>query len=174
MRYEVSQEEIKQAENPHQWFLVNLITNHILLFVGILSASSLQQYVVVVPIISLVLLTYILWGAKRARLRSPWYVNCHWQVAARRSRIFIVMLAIMGLVILAVLLVSGGNPRPQHFAFGGVGILPTMIAVLVLIVMEQDAMNQARNGLLPKWVVERYPNPEAKVIDQQEDQPADA
>ncbi len=165
MRYEVSDDEIHQAKHPHEWFLVNLITNHVLLFVGLLSASSMQKLVVVVPIISVVILTYILYKAKRAAVTAPWFVKCHWQVAARRSKLFIGMLGLMALVILIVFLISGGNPRPQHYALGGLGILPTMITVLVLIVMESESMHQAKHGLLPKWIIERYPNPEAKLIE---------
>lgn len=164
MRYEVNDAEIKAAKHPHEWFLVNLITNHVLLFVAFLSASSLQGFLILVPIISVAILGYLLIRARRAHVSAPWFVHCHWQIAARRSRFFILMLAIMGLVIGTVLLVSGGDPEPQHYALGGLGILPTMITVLALIVMESEAMHQARTGQLPKWVVEQYPNPEAKLL----------
>lgn len=165
MRYEVSERERTDARHPHEWFLINLIFNHILMFVAFLSASSLQALVALVPIFSVAVLAYILLRARRSLMTDPWYVKCHWQVAARRSRAFIVMIAIMALAIFAILLVAGGEPKPQHYAFGGIAILPTMITVLVLILMESESMHQARTGQLPKWVVERYPNPEAKPIE---------
>lgn len=165
MHYEISPEVADQAKHPHEWFLINLIFNHILIFVATLSASSLQYLVVVVPIISVIVLTYILMRARRSMLSDPWFVKCHWQVAARRSRLFIGMLGLMALVIIGVLLVSGGDPKPQHYAIGGVGILPTMLSVLVLIIMESDAMHQARTGRLPEWVVKKYPNPEMHPVE---------
>ena len=165
MRYEVSNEEIVRAKYPHEVFLINLIFNHILLFVAFLSASSLQAFLIVVPILSAAILTYILWKAQKSKYVAPWYVKCHWQLAARRSRLFLLMLGLMALVILGVWFASGGDPGPQHYAIGGVGILPTMVTVLALIVMESEAMAQAGAGVIPKWLEERYPNPEAKVME---------
>jgi hypothetical protein len=52
----------------------------------------------------------------------------------------------------------------------GTGILPVMVTVLVLIIVESDALYHANQAKLPNWVVERYPNPEAKVI--HEEKPA--
>jgi len=53
--------------------------------------------------------------------------------------------------------VSGGHMRPQHWAIGGAAALPTMVTVLVLIIMESDALHQAKQGILPDWVREQYP-----------------
>jgi hypothetical protein len=53
---------------------------------------------------------------------------------------------------------------------GGGGILPVMVTVLILILMESETLYHANQAKLPKWVVERFPNPEAKVI--MEERPA--
>ncbi len=168
MRFEVTAAERKGAKHPHEIFLINLITNHILLFVGLLGTlKSFPAVILVVPTISFVTLTYILLRAKRALVSQPWYISCHWQIAARRSRIFIIMLAIMALAMVTVVLVSGGNMRPHHFALGGAGVLPTMLTVLILIVMEQDAMHQANSGLLPDWVIKHFSPPaDIKVLEE--------
>ncbi len=165
MRYEVSDEDVVKAKHPHEVFLINLIFNHILLFVAFLSASSLQEFLIVVPVISAAVLFYTLWRARKSRFVDPWFVKCHWQLAAKRSRIFVFMLALMALVITGVWIASGGDLRPQHYAIGGTGIFPTMVTVLALIVMESEAVAQARSGILPKWLEERYPNPEAKLAE---------
>jgi hypothetical protein len=157
MRFQISEAESKKARIPHEIFLTNLIFNHILVFVAIISASSLAQYVVIVPIASMLVTTYLIFAAKRAQSRASWYVNGHWQVCAKRNRMFMIMIAIMGLVFLSVFLISGGNMRPQHWAVGGAAALPTMVTVLVLIIMESDALHQAKQGILPDWVKERYP-----------------
>jgi hypothetical protein len=47
---------------------------------------------------------------------------------------------------------------------GGVGILPVMVTVLVLIIIESDALYHANQAKLPSWVVERFPNAQAKVL----------
>jgi len=165
MKYAVSDEDLHKAKHPHEVFLINLIFNHIFLFVATLSASSLQIFVLLVPIISVVLLTYTLWRAKKSLVRDPWFVKCHCQVAAKRSRTFIIMLGIMALAMALIFAASGGDLKLQHYAIGGAAILPTMVTVLVLILMDSEAMHLARNGELPKWVTERFPNPEAQPIE---------
>jgi hypothetical protein len=157
MKYDIAADELKKARVPHEVFLTNLIFNHILVFVAIISASSLTQYVVIVPIFSVVSLIYLFWGASRASKHASWYVNAHWQIAARRSRFFLIMLAVMGSIMAAVFMVSGGDMKPQHWALGGVAFLPVMITVLGLIVFESESLHQAKNGVLPDWVSERFP-----------------
>ena len=156
------------ARHPHELFLINLISNHILLFVGLLGmAGNYPLLMLITPSISLCVLIYILYRARRSLTQDPWFVKCHWQIGARRSRLFISMLAMMGLVIVAVLLISGGDLKPQHYAFAGVGVLPTMFTILALIVMESDAMHQARLGKLPDSIVQQFPNPEAIRVDEE-------
>lgn len=157
MKYDIAADELKKARVPHEVFLTNLIFNHILVFVAIISASSLTQYVVIVPIFSVVSLIYLFWGASRASKHASWYVNAHWQIAARRSRFFLIMLAVMGSIMAAVFMVSGGDMKPQHWALGGVAFLPVMVTVLALIVFESESLHQAKNGMLPDWVSERFP-----------------
>ena len=164
MTYEISEDESIRAKHPHEVFLINLIFNHILLFVAFLSASSLQFLVAIVPVISVILLAYTMLRARRSLSVDPWFVKCHWQVAAKRSRAFIIMLGIMAAVMVVIWMVSGGHPRPQHYAIGGAAVLPTMLTILVLIIMESEAMHQARHGILPNWVVERFPAPADKVL----------
>ncbi|HEB86196.1 MAG TPA: hypothetical protein ENI68_04145 [Gammaproteobacteria bacterium] len=168
MQFEISENEKKQARHPHEIFLTNLITNHVLVFIALLGmARTFPLLMLVTPSISLCLLLYILFRARRSLTRDPWFVKCHWQISARRSRLFIVLLAVMGLVVFGVLLVSGGDLKPQHYAFAGVGALPVMLTTLALIMMESDAMHQARLGKLPGRIVRQFPNPDAIRVDKE-------
>lgn len=168
MQFIVPENEVKLARHPHELFLTNLITNHILLFVALLGmAGDYPLLMLVTPSISLCTLLYILYRARRSLTQDPWFVMCHWQIGAQRSRLFIAMLAIMALVIITVLLVSAGELKPQHYAFAGVGALPTMFTILALIVMESDAMHQARQGKLPDSIVKKFPNPDAIQVDEE-------
>jgi hypothetical protein len=47
---------------------------------------------------------------------------------------------------------------------GGVGLLPIMVTVLVLIIMESDALHQASLHKLSSRVVEEFPPPEGVTI----------
>ena len=130
MHYNVSEQEIKQAKHPHELFLINLVTNHILVFVGLLGMAKTYPYLLlVVPAVSFTVLIYTLFRARRSLRRDPWFVYCHWQLGAQRSRFFIIMMLVMVAVIALVLLISGGSPKPQHYALGGAGILPMVVGL---------------------------------------------
>ena len=167
MQFNITEEESKKARLPHEIFLINLIFNHILVFVAILSASALTHYVVIVPILSVLCILFLIFGAKRAKTKASWYVNGHWQLCAKRNRLFLIMIAIMGIAFAIIWLVSGGNLRPQHWALGGVAILPTMVTVLALIIMESEALHQAKIGMLPDWIKERFPEGSPEPITQE-------
>ncbi len=168
MHYEVSEAEINDAKHPHEIFLINLITNHILIFVGLLGMAKTYPWVMLItPSISLVVLGYIMVRARSKLANGSWYAACHWQLCAHRSKLFIIMLLILGLVIAGLLLSVGGDAsqlKPGHYALGGVSALPTLVFILVLIVMESDGMHKAKTGVVPQWLVEKYPNPGAKPI----------
>ena len=100
MRFEVSKEEIKKANVPHELFLTNLIGNHILMAVAAGGVAGTFPWVMaVIPIISFSILGYTLWRARRSLKRDPWYPMCHWQVCARRSKIFIAMLTMLMVIV---------------------------------------------------------------------------
>ena len=168
MRFDVSPDEIRKANVPHEIFLTNLIGNHILMTVGAGGvAGSFPWVMAIIPIVSVSLLGYILWRARVSRIRDPWYVMCHWQICAGRSRIFLTML----ILLLAVVTLGwvgytyGGMMKEAVIALvAGTGILPVMVTVLVLVIVESDALYHANQAKLPAWVVERYPNPDARVI----------
>ena len=157
MKFNVSSEDIKKSRIPHEVFLTNLIFNHVLVFVAIMSASSLTHLIVFIPVFSFASLAYIFWGAHRAKTRASWYVSGHWQVAAKRSRFFLGMLAAMGSLLAIIYIASGGDMKPQHWAFSGAAFLPVMVSVLGLIVFESDALHQAKLGILPDWISEKFP-----------------
>ncbi len=164
MKFEnLSEEERKAARHPHEYFLINLITNHILVFVGLLGMAKQEPYLIlIVPAVSISILTYLVWRASRSAGRDGWFVFCHWQLCARRSRFFIGMILLMGLGIVVILASVGGQVqdlRPGHYAIGGLVMLPTLFTVLVLILMESDAVHKANVGEVPDWLVKRHPPP---------------
>ena len=167
MRFDVSDSEKKAAAHPHEVFLINLITNHILLFVIFMtSANTYPMLPLLTPVISIVILAYILMRARKALKSDPWFVMCHWQLSARWARIFIVMIAILAAIIAFLLWLSGGDMKPQHYAVGGAVLLPVMVTVLGLIILESEGTHQARQGILPKSMVERYPNDQMVALEE--------
>ena len=157
MKFTITEAEMHQAKWPHDLFLINLIFNHILMFAAFMSASSLWQWVILVPIASFLVLVYTIWRARRSHKVDSWYVKCHWQICDRRSKMFIGMIALMLIAVATVLLISGGHPKPAQIALGGAVILPTMVMVLVLIILETESLDDARKGRVPDSVVKRFP-----------------
>ncbi|MEH6651272.1 MAG: hypothetical protein V7707_14695 [Motiliproteus sp.] len=169
MQFEVSQQELAKAKVPHELFLTNLVGNHILWFVASLGiANSFWQPIAMVPVVSLLILGYTVFRARRELKKGEsWFVMCHWQLAARRSR---ALMLVMSLLLLISLLgwvgysYLGMMEVAVYALIGGVGLLPMLVSILVLIVMEMDAMHLAAQGKLTKGVVERFPNAQAVVI----------
>ncbi|MES9832879.1 MAG: hypothetical protein ABW157_02885 [Candidatus Thiodiazotropha sp. LLP2] len=168
MKFEISDELVQKAKLPHDIFLTNLIGNHILWFVAALGlVRSFWQPMALVPVVSLAMLVYTLWRAKQSKARDEWYVYAHWQIAAERSRLFIYML----LAVLTVFFLGWlgyaymGMEKVAVLALiGGIGLLPIMVTVLILILMESDALHQAAQGKLSKRMAEKYPYPEDIVV----------
>ncbi|MBL7004615.1 MAG: hypothetical protein ISR69_11405 [Gammaproteobacteria bacterium] len=161
MKFKITEAEGKQARFPHDLFLTNLVANHILIFVSTLGlASSMVWPMLFVPIFSFSVLIFTLFRAKKSLKSDTWYVKCHWQLAKKRSIVFMSML-IIALIIVAIGLVlytQFGFMKEAVFAFiGGAGILPVMFTVLILIIMESDALNQANHGIVNDNIVEKFP-----------------
>ncbi len=160
MYYEVTEAIAKKARFPHEIFLINLITNHILIFVGLLGmAKSFPWLMLVTPTISVLVLAYLMIGARRAVKSEHWYVASHWELCANRGKMFIGMLFVLGLVVAGILLSVSGDVsqlKPGHFAIGGVATLPTLVFVLALIVMESDGLHKARTGIVPDSLAKKY------------------
>ena len=168
MLFEISDEEKKKAKWPHDLFLVNLIANHILTFVATLGmATSWAWPMLIVPVVSFIILGTIIVKGIQSRKNKPWFVMCHWQIAMSRSIFFIKMILIL-LTITGIGLYGYTNlgwMKEAVFALiGGVCILPVMVTTLILIIMESDALHQAGQGKLPEKIVDRFPNPDAKII----------
>ncbi len=164
MSYQASPEEIKRAKRLHMIFMFNLIVNHVFLLVaGISVIKDLPQLLMLVPVISLISLTYIIFAAKRAAsTETSWFVQCHWMLAAKRARIFVILL--LSTVAFIALVFFGGTAmewsRMLIFALiGAVSALPFMITLLTLLVLEYDADHQCSAGKVPAAAAALNPQP---------------
>lgn len=168
MKFDVSEQDSRRAKIPHEIFLTNLIGNHILWFIASLGLfNSYWQPLALVPIFSVSILGYILWRARCARQEDHWFVMCHWQISATRSRLFLYMVCFLCLISLLGWLgyTYLGMMKVAVFAMiGGIGLLPVMVVVLGLILMESDMLHQAAQKRLPEKWYQKYPNNEVRVL----------
>ena len=159
MQAEISPQDAKRAGIPHELLLINLILNHVLIFISTLGLAGSYPYLpLVVPVTSFGILAYIFFRAQSAKRNDPWFVSAHWQICAQRSRIFLTMLASGCMLLLLGWLgfTFLGMAKVTVIALFAVAILPVMGTLLVLVVLESDALHQARKGTLPQWAMQRY------------------
>jgi hypothetical protein len=161
-QFSVSPEEAHRAKWPHEIFLINLIFNHIFVFVATIAVvGSFPLMPALVPIISISIIGYILVKSRQISAgNDTWFVKAHWQICARRNRLFILLLSVPCVITVGGLWLSrtlGWAKIPTIALIGGVGLLPFMVALLILIVLGNESVHLARSGKLPKSFVEQHP-----------------
>ena len=159
----IPREETFRAKWPHEIFLINLVFNHILVFASTFGVFSTFPYMVlVVPAISFSITGYILVKARQiAKSDETHFVKSHWVIADRRNKHFMWLLVITCVIIGGGLLISkmmAWSKIATIALLGGLGLLPFMVCLLILIVLGNDSMYQARHGKLPKRFVEQNPD----------------
>lgn len=165
MSEQVTSAEMKRARHLHAVLLFNLIVNHIFFF--LVAVSVIKQSLIpslLVPLFSVLMLGYILVNAQRSLTReASWFVRCHWQLAAKRARTFLLLFVVM--VTFSALIYFGGHAMGMKtlatlaLTFG-VGLLPFMVTLLVLVVLEFDAEHQCKLGKVPPSAAAAYPAPQ--------------
>jgi hypothetical protein len=163
MDIQSSEVERKRARHLHAVLLFNLVVNHIFLFLlalTLIKTSSIPMFLMAV--ISVALLSYILISARRSLAGEPsWFVRCHWQFAAKRARMFLILFLVLGTLSLAFF--YGGHAMGLQgvaiTAFSSILGLIFMVAVLGLVVIEFDAEHQSKSGKVPAGAIAYYPPP---------------
>jgi len=157
---QVTEEEISAAKVPHDIFLSNLIMNHILLFTGIAAfGGHYIKYLALVPLFSFIALGITFFRANRVKRENSEFVYIHWQIAKRWSLLFSGVLTLLCTVsLLGWLGQEYGNMMTEmvYALIGGLGILPTLLSVLVLVVIESDSLHHARMGTIPESARKRF------------------
>ena len=157
---DTTEQEMASAKVPHDIFISNLIMNHILLFTGLATfGQSYMKFLVLVPIISICTLSYTFYRASKVKREDSEFVYIHWQIARRWSKLFAIALTLLATVSTLGWLANqqlGLMKEAVYALIGGLGILPTLVTVLVLIVIESDSLHHARVGTLPKWAQRKF------------------
>ncbi|MBU1425135.1 MAG: hypothetical protein KKH12_07125 [Gammaproteobacteria bacterium] len=163
-QFTVSPEESHLAKWPHEIFLINLIFNHILVFATTFGVyRTFPLLVLIVPITSFIIIFYIIIKARQiAGSNATWFIKSHWKIAAQRNLHFLWLLTATCAIIGGGLLISkvtGWSIIVTISLIGGVGLLPFMVTLLILVVLGNDSLYQARHGKLPKRFVKLNPDP---------------
>ena len=163
MDIQTSDAERKRARHLHAVLLFNLVVNHIFLFLMALTLVKVSNLpMILMVVLSVALLGYIQIRAKRSLTAEPvWFVRCHWQFAAKRARMFLVLFLVLGSLTLAIF--YGGQAIGLQGvavkAFASILGLVFMVAVLGLVVISFDAEHQSKDGKVPAGAITHYPPP---------------
>ena len=157
---QAEEHEIAAAKKPHDLFLSNLIMNHMLLFAAIAAfGQSYIKFMVLVPIFSVLTLSYTFYRSSTIKREDSEFVYIHWQIARRWSKLFTGVLTLLATVAIFGVLAHQHLDLMKEAVYGiigGLGILPTLLSTLVLIVIESDSLHHAKEGKLPKWAIKRF------------------
>ncbi len=152
--YDVGPTQMKMAAIPHDILLFNLIGNHILTQVVVGGLANVYPLLMLVPpAISFILIWYILWRAGKSPEWDTPFVQCHWSIAAKRTRIFLMMLGVLAIATTFATIAHFYMGMMQEAAIAlviGGGLLPVMVTMFVLIMMESDALHMAKFRMAPK------------------------
>lgn len=162
-QFTVSPAETTLAKWTHEIFLINLVFVHIFIFcVSILMSKAYPLILAAVPIISFTIIGYIeLKSRTVAKSEASCFIRAHWQIGARRNRIFaVLLLGTCGISAGAIYLSSvlHWNAITTKALIGGFGLLPFMVALLILVVLGNDSVHQAKNGKLPDAFLAKNPH----------------
>ncbi|NPA71317.1 MAG: hypothetical protein GXO35_00685 [Gammaproteobacteria bacterium] len=114
MQYQVTEQEQSAAKMPHHIFNLNVILTHLAISqVALELGHGSPYYFILVPLISIMVLSYILFKSKQlAAQKESWFVAANWLLAWRRGRVLIAsyIVAIVIMVLSSVIgdLIGGG------------------------------------------------------------------
>lgn len=149
---DLTQQELKSGQFPHQLFLFNMVGNHILLTVITASNSTMPQLALLIPAISIILTSIILLKGRTLVNSESMFVRCHWTLVVKRTKIFLIGYAALAVAVGlgSLMYFYAGVMKEMAMAMvGGLGILPVMALVLILTVMESETLNHALHGVTP-------------------------
>jgi hypothetical protein len=154
MEYQVTEAEVSRAKSLHSILLFDFIVIHVFIFVlalSLLKASLIP--IMLMPVLSITLLSRVILKARSAITQeSSVFVLCHNLLAAKRAKLFLMLFLVTGTLTTALVVAGGqfGMSKITSFALaGGVGQLPFMVVLLVLVVLEFDAEHQCKTGKIP-------------------------
>lgn len=165
MNVQASAAEIRRAKHLHSILLFDFIVIHVFVFVIAISVITTTLIpMILMPILSLASLAYVQLKAQQARAQEPsWFVRSHALLAAKRARLFLALFVVTGAFTAAMYFGGtsmGFSPIATKSLAFGLGQLPFMLALLILVVLEFDAEHQCNSCRVPAAAVRLCPPPE--------------
>jgi hypothetical protein len=174
MKFQIDALTRRQGRAPHELAMINLLVFNLMLCGGVVASSMAQRgsvlehyklWIIAVPLaVSFTIIAFSFWRTLQTRNRGPWFAAVHWEIAASRYRILLLVYLVgAGLIGLGWLLAhtqdKPGMQEMMFIALQRVAVAPMLISVMVLAVLESSSLFQAGNGEVPDGATKRMPPP---------------
>lgn len=153
--------EVKQAQLPHNLFVIGLFMFDLLMTPAVL-ALKIGMIGLLIPLIcsgSLIAYIYL-----RSRKTTSWFVDAHWRIAFARAQWLLTGYAISAVLVLAgwLISISSNDHNMQHIlwtALTRIALMPTLILVLITAVLEASTIPLASQREVPDKMAASFPPP---------------
>lgn len=151
MNTQISDEEVRQAQVPHNLFISGLFLFDLLMTPAIIALKIGMAGILIPLFCSAGLIAYIYLRGKKSASR---FVAAHWKLAYKRGLLLFAGYGISGALILIAWLVSLNIQQASmgHImwtALTRIALVPTLIFVMVTMVMEFSAASAALKREIP-------------------------
>ena len=176
MFYNITKKEAFAAKTPHHIFNLNVILTHLAMSkVALEIGDGSPINFILIPIISIIVISYLYFKSKQKSLEESWFVAAHWTLAWRRGRILIISyLVAITLFIIATFIGSllGGGMMMNDFSADGsstpihekiIMFLSAVIVFFTLLVMflqEGISVYDAGKGIIDPSITKYQPRNE--------------
>lgn len=176
MFYNITKKEAFAAKTPHHIFNLNVILTHLAMSkVALEIGDGSPINFILIPIISMIVISYLYFKSKQKSLEESWFVAAHWTLAWRRGRILIISyLVAITLFIIATFIGSllGGGMMMNDFSADGsstpihekiIMFLSAVIVFFTLLVMflqEGISVYDAGKGIIDPSITKYQPRNE--------------
>lgn len=180
MQYQVTEEEAQRAKNPHHIYNLNILLTHLFLSLTVLKTTGNPVMFILIPLISIAVLSYIYFRGQQKIKQDTWFVAAHWVLAWRRGRIligsYVVGLTLVAIYSLVQWLMPGGLSM-NNFAddgsstpifqiitmfFGGAIVFFT---VLITFLQTGISVYDSSKGIVDKNIAKYLPRNEQSNIE---------
>ncbi|HIE39935.1 MAG TPA: hypothetical protein EYP76_00700 [Thiomicrorhabdus sp.] len=176
MFYNITKKEAFAAKTPHHIFNLNVILTHLAMSkVALEIGDGSPINFILIPIISIIVISYLYFKSKQKSLEESWFVAAHWTLAWRRGRILIISyLVAITIFIIATFIGSllGGGMMMNDFSADGsstpihekiIMFLSAVIVFFTLLVMflqEGISVYDAGKGIIDPSITKYQPRNE--------------
>ncbi|SFR63832.1 hypothetical protein [Thiomicrospira sp. ALE5] len=183
MQYQIEDHEAQSAKTPHQIYSLNIILLHLLLPVALLKTSSNMAVFILVPILSIAVLSYIRFKANQIVADDSWFVRANWMLAWRRGRLLMISYAVASVLVMLYLIINVLMPSGMtmnNFADDGsstpifqviimfFGAAIVFFTALITFIQTGISVYDASKGIIDKQISHYLPRTDASNIEKGE------